>query len=59
MPLKPGETTKAVHDGMRVFEAWGSEVREFAMAFEVLEGKLSTSSSPIASILYFSTLMPR
>jgi len=44
---------------MRVFEAWGSEVREFAMAFEVLEGKLSTSSSPIASILYFSTLMPR
>jgi len=40
VPLDQDETTKAVHDGMRVFEAWGSEVKEFAMAFEVTDGKL-------------------
>lgn len=41
--FEPDNTAKAVHDGMKVFEAWGSEVREFAMAFEVPDGKRSIS----------------
>lgn len=50
MPIESDETVKAVHDGMRVFEAWGSEVREFAMAFEVSEGKVLTSCFPMPSV---------
>ena len=35
---KPVEQEKTVHDGMKVFQAWGPHIRKFAMAFDVEEG---------------------
>ena len=36
----PAEQEKTVHDGMKVFQAWGPHIKKFAMAFDVEEGKL-------------------
>lgn len=40
----PVEPEMTVHDGMKVFEAWGPHIRKFAMAFDVEEGKLVVGS---------------
>ena len=34
------EENRIVHDGMKVFEAWGPHIKRFAMAFEVEESSL-------------------
>ena len=34
---------KVVHDGMKVFEAWGPHIKKFAMTFEVNESSLETA----------------
>lgn len=36
----PAEQEKTLHDGMKVFQAWGPHIKKFAMAFDVEEGKL-------------------
>lgn len=36
----PVEQEKTLHDGMKVFQAWGPHIKKFAMAFDVEEGKL-------------------
>ena len=36
----PVEQEKTIHDGMKVFQAWGPHIKKFAMAFDVEEGKL-------------------
>ena len=36
----PAEQVKTLHDGMKVFQAWGPHIKKFAMAFDVEEGKL-------------------
>lgn len=41
----PVEQEKTVHDGMKVFQAWGPHIKKFAMAFDVEEGKLVACSS--------------
>ena len=40
---EPVEQGKNVHDGMKVFQAWGPHIKKFAMAFDVEEGKLLLS----------------
>ena len=45
----PSETEKAVHDGIKTFEAWGRHIKRFAMAFEVEE---STLESPPFKVKY-------
>lgn len=42
---------------MKVFEAWGSEVREFAMAFEVPDGKRSKGPFLAVSITTVLTVL--
>ncbi|KAL9131325.1 MAG: hypothetical protein Q9217_000704 [Psora testacea] len=37
------EGDKGVHDGMKVFEAWGPHIKRFAMAFEVDEATLENA----------------
>ena len=37
------EEEKVVHDGMKVFEAWGPHIKKFAMAFEVNESNLENA----------------
>ena len=37
------EENKVVHDGMKVFEAWGPHIKRFAMAFEVDESSLENA----------------
>lgn len=36
----PVEQEKTVHDGMKVFQAWGPHIKKFAMAFDVEEEQL-------------------
>ena len=38
------EQEKTVHDGMKVFQAWGPHIKKFAMAFDVEEGKFMACS---------------
>ena len=42
-PEVPVEKDVTVHDGMKVFQAWGRHIRKFAMAFDAEEGKLARS----------------
>ncbi|KAL9631394.1 MAG: hypothetical protein Q9164_005919 [Protoblastenia rupestris] len=37
------EENKTVHDGMKVFEAWGPHIKRFAMAFEVDDATLENA----------------
>ena len=37
--------TQDVYDGMKIFEAWGSHIRQFGMTFEIDAGKLIPSTN--------------
>jgi hypothetical protein len=40
LPFEEDTTGKDVHDGMKVFQAWGPHINQFAMAFEIDEEQL-------------------
>ena len=40
---EPEDEPKVVHDGMKVFKAWGPHIKRFAMAFEVDESTLENA----------------
>lgn len=40
LPLEQDDVVQEIYDGMKVFQAWGSHIKKFAMAFEVDEDQL-------------------
>ena len=49
---------KDVYDGMQVFEAWGSHIKQFAMTFEIDQGKHVHWPSDIDMILHDHSTRP-
>ena len=40
---KPNKKERRLHDGMKVFQAWGEKIKRFALAFEVDEATLESA----------------
>ena len=58
LPFEEDTTGKDVHDGMKVFEAWGPHINQFAMAFEIDENEL-TNPPPKEKEEVFTTFWGR